>query len=121
MPGAGSPDVAAAPFKTEHVNVAPGQVAGINHQARAFVGDQEVIHLWLRMGIGNEEPHDRVVIRVEPSIDWRATPCTPGDIATAAVLVNLAGWLPDAPNGLQTSDRIGLGAFGRRLKVCWQR
>ena len=115
------PVVASELFETEHVTVQPGQVSGIDHQARAFVGQTEMIHLALKMGVGNADPHDRVVIRGEADIDFRSTPCVPGDSATAAVLVNLAGASLHAPPGVQLVDRVMRGIYANRLQIAWKR
>jgi len=113
------PAVAAQAYRTEYVQVEPGQVAGIHHQALGKVGEREVIHLSLTMAVGAEDPHDRVVIRGEPDVDFRSTPCIAGDGATAAMLVNLAGKVVPASSGLHAPDGIVLGrSGGGRLASC---
>ena len=96
------PVVAEREVHTEFVHVRPGQVAGIRNTAWAIVEGREKIRLELQMYVGAEEPYDEIKILGTPNMVVRIPGGTPGDDATAAILVNAIPTVAEAPPGLLT-------------------
>ncbi len=84
------PKVAPKNIKTEYLEVKEGQVAGIHNTGRVVSGGKERITLDLQMYVGCEEPHDFVKLTSTPAIETKITTGVAGDLATAAMLVNMA-------------------------------
>jgi 4-hydroxy-tetrahydrodipicolinate reductase len=84
------PKVAPRDIKTEYLEVKEGQVAGIHNTGRVVSGGRERITLDLQMYVGCEDPHDRVELASTPPIEAKVTTGVAGDLATAAMLVNMA-------------------------------
>lgn len=87
-------------YRTEFFEVKPGFVRGVSGFGIGFYGGKEVVRVELRAGVGIED-YDEVVLEGEPRIVWRSTG-TPGDPATAAVVVNIAPRIVDKCLGLIT-------------------
>jgi 4-hydroxy-tetrahydrodipicolinate reductase len=84
------PMIAPRDLGTAHLSVKTGQVAGIKNTGRVIVDGEERITLDLRMYVGCEDPHDQVSLSSTPPIEARVTTGVAGDLATAAMLVNMA-------------------------------
>jgi len=96
------PVVADGAIQTDHVSVEAGDVAGIRQVARGLGSDRERITLDLQMYVGAEEPHDTVSLEGRPAIDVTVDGGYHGDIATTAVIRNVAPRVIEAPSGLLT-------------------
>jgi 4-hydroxy-tetrahydrodipicolinate reductase len=105
------PVVADRPIETDHFNVAPGRVRGIEHRARAREGARERVSLRLRMALDEPEPRDRIRIEADPPVDLTIAGGYQGDKATAAMLANAARLAVAAPAGLLTAAEL----FGMTL------
>jgi 2,4-diaminopentanoate dehydrogenase len=98
------PVVAREPVKTQFLEVARGQVAGVHQVARGYAaGGAEKIFMELRMYVGANDPQDTVEIKGNPNLTLTIPGGTHGDIATASVVVNCIPAILDAPAGLRTS------------------
>jgi 4-hydroxy-tetrahydrodipicolinate reductase len=97
-----SPIIAEEAVKTEFLEVAPGQVAGVHQIARGTVGGEEKVFMELRMYAGAKQPADTIELRGEPNLTLTIPGGTHGDIATAAVAVNAIQVILAAPAGLRT-------------------
>ena len=97
------PVVAREPVKTQFLEVAAGQVAGVHQIVRGFAKGQEKIYMELRMFVGANDPHDTIEILGTPELKLTIPGGTHGDIATASVVVNCIPAILDAPAGLRTS------------------
>lgn len=86
--------------ETQYFKIEPGQVRGVVGHGSGFIGNKEVIRVELRACVGCED-FEEVRLEGEPSITWRSTG-TPGDPATAAVIVNLVPRVLNARPGLIT-------------------
>lgn len=93
---------------TEFVDVAAGRVAGVRQVARGFVGDNEVLRLELRMYVGAPDPQDTIEIDGDPPVRMTIGGGLHGDVATAAIVVNAAPSVIDAPPGLASMADIPL-------------
>ncbi len=96
------PVIARRDIRTDYVQVRTGQVAGIHNIGWATVEGRERIRLDLQMYVGAEEPMDEVVIRGKPNMTLCIPGGTPGDLATAAILVNAVPIIANAEPGLLT-------------------
>ena len=105
------PVVARERVETEFLAVEPGQAAGVHQIARGFAGGQEKIYLELQMYVGAKESSDTVELTGEPNLRMTIPGGTHGDIATAAVVVNLIPAILDAPAGLRTSRDLPMCFF----------
>jgi 2,4-diaminopentanoate dehydrogenase len=105
------PVVAAAQVTTPFLTVEAGQVAGVHQIARGLHAGKEVIYLELQMYVGAKSPADTVEIVGHPNISLVIPGGSPGDIATASVVVNTIPVLLDAPAGLRTARDLPIGFF----------
>ena len=97
------PVVAREPVKTQYLEVAAGQVAGVHQIAHGLSGGVEKIYMELQMFVGAKDPGDTAEITGNPHLTLTIPGGTHGDIATAAVVVNCIPAILDAPAGLRTS------------------
>ena len=105
------PVIAEETVKTEFLEVAPGQVAGVHQIARGTSGGKERIFLELKMYVGAKHPADSVELVGEPCLSLVIPGGTHGDIATAAVAVNAIPPILAAPAGLRTARDLPLAFF----------
>ena len=108
------PVMADETLKTEFLEVAPGQVAGVHQIARGTGGGKERIFLELKMYIGARNPADTIELQGEPHLALTIPGGTHGDVATAAVVVNTIPAILAAPAGLRTSRDLPLSFFPGR-------
>jgi 4-hydroxy-tetrahydrodipicolinate reductase len=105
------PVIADETVKTEFLEVAPGQVAGVHQIARGTSGGQERIFLELKMYVGAKQPADTVELTGEPNLSLVIPGGTHGDVATAAVAVNAIPAILAAPAGLRSARDLPLAFF----------
>jgi hypothetical protein len=105
------PVIAAEPVKTEFLEVAPGQVAGVHQIARGTDGGKEKIYMELKMFVGAEDSADSIELRGEPNLALTIPGGTHGDVATAAVIVNAIPSILAAQSGLRTVRDLPLSFF----------
>lgn len=97
--------------ETEHVTVEPGQVAGIRQMATGWSDGRERITLDLSMYVGAREPRDTVSFEGRPDMDVTVEGGFHGDVATTAVIRNVAWRVIEAPPGLLTMIDIRLPGY----------
>jgi hypothetical protein len=105
------PVIARETVKTEFLEVAAGQVAGVHQIARGKEGGEEKIYMELMMYVGAKEPADSIELTGEPHLTVTIPGGTHGDVATAAVVVNAIPAIVAASAGLRTSRDLPLGFF----------
>jgi len=99
------PIVAQRKIKTQYLEVAPGQVAGV-HQTIEGRGKINV-RLELRMYVGAEDvAADRVIVKGVPDVEMEIKGGIHGDRATAAMVVNSIPRVISARPGVLTMDDI---------------
>ena len=103
--------IAADPVKTEFLEVAPGQVAGVHQIARGTDGGKEKIYMELKMFVGAEDSADSIELKGEPNLALTIPGGTHGDVATAAVVVNAIPSILAAQSGLRTARDLPLSFF----------
>ena len=110
------PVIAEEIIKTEFLEVAPGQVAGVHQIARGVSAGKEKIFMELKMYVGARHPADTVVLKGEPHLTLTIPGGTHGDVATAAVVVNSIPAILAANAGLRTSRDLPLAFFPSNAK-----
>jgi 2,4-diaminopentanoate dehydrogenase len=99
------------PIKTQFLEVARGQVAGVRQIARGTSAGREKVSMELAMYVGAKEPSDTVELRGEPNLSMTIPGGTHGDLATAALVVNTISAILAAPAGLRTVRDLPLAYF----------
>ncbi len=84
------------------VTVKPGQAAGVRQVGHGLKGGEKIITLDFQAYIGAKESYEALYITGTPNMEVIIKGGTPGDIATAAIVVNSAPRVIDAPPGLIT-------------------
>jgi 4-hydroxy-tetrahydrodipicolinate reductase len=110
------PKVASETIRTEFLEVAPGQAAGVHQIARGLAAGAEKIYMELQMYVGAKEPRDAIELRGTPDISLVIPGGTHGDIATASVVVNTIPAILDAPAGLRTVRDLPMCFFPPNAK-----
>jgi len=101
-----SPVIAKKVVKTRNGVIEAGIVLGVQQIGLGIVGGKEVITLFFRAAIGEEDSRDRIIIDGDPAIDTCVKGGVNGDIATCAVLVNALPVVINARPGLRTMADI---------------
>lgn len=115
------PVVSEREVTTPYLTVATGEVAGIHHRAEGYVGSELRIALNLKMYVGAEEEHDRVLVEGEPPIDLKVRGGIFGDTATVAALVNAIPQVLGSAPGLKTPMDIPVPrAFATSVSNSWK-
>jgi 2,4-diaminopentanoate dehydrogenase len=102
------PVIASREIVTDHVRVAPGQVAGVRQVARGYVGERAALTLELRMFVGAEDAQDTVEIDGDPPVRMTVAGGFHGDLATAAMVVNAIPSVRRAAAGLVSMAELPL-------------
>jgi hypothetical protein len=105
------PVVASERVQTEFLTVEAGQAAGVHQIARGLSNARELVHLELQMYVGAPNPGDTLELKGHPNISLAIPGGSPGDIATASVVVNSIPVILDAPAGLRTARDLPIGFF----------
>jgi 2,4-diaminopentanoate dehydrogenase len=105
------PVIAQETVKTEFLEVAPGQVAGVHQIARGTAAGKEKIFMELKMYVGAKQPADTIELKGEPNLSLVIPGGTHGDVATAAVVVNAIPAILAASAGLRTARDLPLSFF----------
>lgn len=93
------PIIADKYMETQYFKIQPGQVCGIRGYGIGYINDNEFVKLELLAATGRED-YDEVVIDGEPPLKWRNEYGTAGDIATAAMVINMIPRILRASPGL---------------------
>jgi len=96
------PIIARTSVKTEFVDVKLGQAAGVRQVGTGIMKGERVITLEFEAWVGAPKSYDAVYITGRPNMEIIINGGTHGDIATAAIVVNSARRVVEAPPGLIT-------------------
>lgn len=96
------PVIAQEPVSTQFFDVQKGYVVGINHTVYGVKNGERIIALTLKMYIGARDSRDVIHIEGDPALEVLIKKGVPGDIATAAILVNTVPLVAQARPGLLT-------------------
>jgi 4-hydroxy-tetrahydrodipicolinate reductase len=109
------PIIADSPVRTDHVSVEPGQASGVKQVAHGYRNGTALITLEFAASVDAPESYDAVYSTGKPDMEVVVKGGTHGDIATAAILVNAAPRVIDAPAGFLTMlDIPPVSALGIR-------
>lgn len=108
------PVVAEDGAESDHVTVEPGEVAGIRQVAHGYVDGEAVVTLDLRMYVGADDPRDRVDFEGEPDVTVTVEGGYHGDVATSALVANVAPSVVEADPGLASMTDVPTPSFTRR-------
>ncbi len=96
------PVMAKKRVRSQWITVESGQAAGVRQVGRGFRGKEERVTLEFEASIGAPESYDAIHITGTPNMEVVVKGGTHGDIATAAITVNSARRVVEAPPGLIT-------------------
>ncbi len=82
--------------------VSPGRVIGLVQDGTGYSGGRKVATYHIEMFAGAKDPRDEIELIGDPTIKLQIPGGTPGDIATAAIIVNSIPRVVDAAPGLMT-------------------
>jgi len=102
------PAIAPRDLDTEYLRVPAGAVAGIHQSARGYRDGELAISLDLQMYVGAESPRDHVLVDGDPPIDATIAGGVAGDVATAAMGVNVIPQILASPPGVLTMKDLPL-------------
>jgi hypothetical protein len=105
------PVIAEEEVKTEFLQVARGQAAGVHQVARGTVSGKEKIYMELKMYVGAKHPSDTIELKGEPNLSLVIPGGTHGDVATAAIVVNAIPAILAAPAGLRSGRDLPFSFF----------
>jgi hypothetical protein len=106
-----NPVIAEEEVKTEFLQVARGQAAGVHQVARGTVSGKEKIYMELKMYVGAKHPSDTIELKGEPNLSLVIPGGTHGDVATAAIVVNAIPAILAAPAGLRSGRDLPFSFF----------
>jgi 2,4-diaminopentanoate dehydrogenase len=97
------PKIAEGPLNTEHFGrLSKGSVIGLIQDAKGYANGKEVANYHIQMYVDAEDPRDEIELLGEPPIKLMIPGGTPGDPATAAIIVNSVPRVVEAQPGLMT-------------------
>jgi 4-hydroxy-tetrahydrodipicolinate reductase len=96
------PVIAEREIKSNFITVKPGSVAGLSQRAHGVINGKDFITLTFKAYIGALEEYDSIIIEGTPTIREKIAPCIHGDIATAAIIVNMIPKILNVEPGLKT-------------------
>jgi 4-hydroxy-tetrahydrodipicolinate reductase len=83
-----------------------GKVSGVRQTARGYADERVAVSLEFQAAIGQEDPHDRVVVEGEPPLDVILHGGVHGDLATSAIVCNAIPKIIAAKPGLHTMATV---------------
>ncbi len=97
------PKIATSSVKTKHFGVVrKGKVIGLVQDAHAYSKSKRIATYHIEMYAGAKDPYDEIELIGVPNISLRIPSGTPGDIATAAIVVNSVPRVVESRSGLMT-------------------
>lgn len=108
-----SPQIAQSAVSSPFLNVEAGQVCGMRQDGIGFRGGKALIELHMEAYLGAPLSYEKTVIEGRPRLEMRIDGGVPGDIATAAVVVNTLPKIVAAPPGFHTMLSLPLPSFFR--------
>ena len=100
------PVMAESQVSSPHLTAEPGQAAGVKQISHGLIAGKEVVTLEFQAYIGAPETYDAVYIKGTPNMEVVIKGGTHGDIGTAAMVVNAARRVVEAPPGLLTMKDV---------------
>lgn len=114
----GTAVIASRSIRTAHLEVRRGQTCGLHQRAEARVDGKIKLSLDLQMYLDAASEHDAIQIEGDPPLSLVVREGIPGDVATAAALVNTAPRLRQTQPGLKLVTDLPLAAApGTRVSL----
>jgi 2,4-diaminopentanoate dehydrogenase len=110
------PRMADATVASEFLAVDPGYVCGIIQDAVGYRHGTPVITMHMEAYLGAPEPYDEIRVRGVPNLMLRIPGGVPGDIATAAIVVNSIPRVLGSRPGLRTMKDLPLPSYFSGLR-----
>ncbi|MGI0090320.1 MAG: NAD(P)H-dependent amine dehydrogenase family protein [Nitrososphaerales archaeon] len=102
-----SAKIATVPVPTEHFGmIEAGHVLGLVQDAKAYFKERKIATYHIEMYAGAKDAHDEIELIGNPRISLRIPGGTPGDTATAAIMINSVPRVVEAAPGLLTVKDI---------------
>ncbi len=108
-----SPQIATAVVSSPYLCVEVGQVCGMRQDGVGYCNGAPVIELHMEAYLGAPSSYEEVQIMGSPAFSMRIEGGLPGDIATAAVVVNAMPKIAAAAPGFHTMLTLPLPSFHR--------
>jgi 4-hydroxy-tetrahydrodipicolinate reductase len=105
------PKIADATVASEFLAVDPGYASGIIQDGVGYRHGTPVITMHMEAYLGAAESYDEVNVRGVPNLTLLIPGGVPGDIATAAIVVNSIPKILSAEPGLQTMKDLPLPSW----------
>ena len=105
------PKIASVTISSEFLAVDPGYVCGVIQEGVGYRRNEPVIRLRLEAFLGAPESYDTVEIEGSPRLSMKIDGGIPGDVATAALVVNAIPKVVEAAPGLHTMLDLPLPSF----------
>jgi 4-hydroxy-tetrahydrodipicolinate reductase len=109
------PVIAKKRVKSQYITVESGQAAGVRQLGHGLRGKEEIITLEFEASLGAPESYDAIYISGTPNMEVIIKGGTHGDIATAAITVNSARRVVEAPPGLITMKDLPIVTLQRYI------
>ncbi len=106
-----NPKIAKENIKTEYFDVKAGECCGILHNVKIETQEGIEISLFLEMSLDAEDTRDEIFIKGEPELRLKIEKGTPGDEATANVVLNWINKVEKLPPGIITMDKLIFPSF----------
>lgn len=111
------PQVATQAVSSPFLSVEAGRVCGMVQDGIGYRDGQPVIELHMEAYLGAPQSYEAIRLEGSPPIHMRIEGGVPGDIATAAVVVNTLPKIVAAPAGLHTMLSLPLPSFYRGVNA----
>ncbi|MEM1584111.1 MAG: dihydrodipicolinate reductase [Nitrososphaerota archaeon] len=88
------------------IKIDAGRVRGVRGYGAGIKNDKEILKIEFTAAVGVEEEFEEIIIEGVPRIVWRSVGGTPGDLATAAVVLNYVPIVLKAEPGVATVNKL---------------
>jgi hypothetical protein len=105
------PVVAQKDVHSDYFKVSTGRVCGLVQDGVGYVDKRPVITLHMEAYLGAPQSYDNITIRGSPNLEFRVLGGTPGDVATASLVVNALPKVVAASPGYHTMRDMPLPSF----------
>jgi len=93
------------------MKIKEGMVRGVRGYGTGYVKGEEKIKIEFEASAGVKEEYEEIIIEGEPPVHWKNLRGTPGDQATAAVILNLIPKILGEEPGLKLVTELPSPSF----------
>lgn len=98
--------IAEREVKVGNIKIDAGRVRGVRGYGAGVKNDKKILKMDFTAAVGVEEEFEEIIIEGFPRIVWRSLGGTPGDLATAAVVLNYVPIVLGAEPGVATVNKL---------------